>query len=309
MLRRMQQFEPRLEELWAFVRVAELGSLTAAAQRLRIPKSTLSRRLSRLEEGLGAQLLARTTRKLHLTEAGAAYLERVGPALLRIEEAGREAQGHLDTPRGHLRITAPADLSITWLPPLIASFRARHPQVTIEVLVESRFIDLVGEGVDLAVRPAAELQDSGLVARRIAATELALWASRRYLRRKGTPHAPADLTRHALLQLGPPKGSLTLRGPEGQSLTEVRVVASGNDPMFLRELALKDAGIAVLPSLFARAEEGLVRVLPEHGLRPVGLYLVHPAARAVPAKVRIFRDYLTKHAPGSAPFLALLRKW
>ena len=265
--------------------------------------------MSRLEEGLGAQLLARTTRKLHLTEAGAAYLERVGPALLRIEEAGREAQGHLDTPRGHLRITAPADLSITWLPPLIASFRARHPQVTIEVLVESRFIDLVGEGVDLAVRPAAELQDSGLVARRIAATELALWASRRYLRRKGTPHAPADLTRHALLQLGPPKGSLTLRGPEGQSLTEVRVVASGNDPMFLRELALKDAGIAVLPSLFARAEEGLVRVLPEHGLRPVGLYLVHPAARAVPAKVRIFRDYLTKHAPGSAPFLALLRKW
>jgi len=305
----MQQFEPRLDELGAFVRVAELGSLTAAALRLRIPKSTLSRRLSRLEEGLGAQLLARTTRKLHLTEAGVAYLERIGPALARIEEAGREAQGDRDTPRGHLRITAPGDLALTWLPPLVATFRARHPAVTLEVLVEARRMDLVGEGIDLAVRAAAELADSGLVARRIASAELALWASARYLRRKGTPRAPADLARHAIGCLGPPLSRLTLRGPEGSRTTDVRTIVASNEPLFLREVALRDGGIVILPSAFARADEGLTRVLPAHSLRPVGLYLVHPPARVVPAKVRAFRDFLTKHAPDSAPFRALLRKW
>ncbi|WP_394847302.1 LysR family transcriptional regulator [Pendulispora brunnea] len=309
MLHGTQQFFPQLEELEAFVRIAELGSLTAAAQRLRVPKSTLSRRLSRLEEGLGAQLLTRTTRKLHLTEVGAAYLERIAPALAHIDEANREAQGDRDTPRGHLRITAPVDLATTWLPPLIATFCARHPAVTVEVLVEARFMDLVGEGIDLAVRPAAELADSGLVARRISTTDLALWASPRYLRRRSLPRVPADLERHVMAVLGPPIARLTLRGPEGVRHTDVKTAIASNDPIFLRELALKDGGIVILPSLFARADLGLVRVLPDWALRQVGLYLVHPAARVVPAKVRAFRDYLTKHAPDSTAYRALLRRW
>ncbi|WP_394822829.1 LysR family transcriptional regulator [Pendulispora albinea] len=305
----MQQFTPQIEELEAFVRVAELGSLTAAAKRLRVPKSTLSRRLSRLEEGLGTQLLTRTTRKLHLTEVGTAYLEQVAPALARIDEASREAQGDRDIPRGHLRITAPVDLATTWLPPLVAVFRARHPALRIEVLVEARFMDLVGEGVDLAVRPAFELADSGLVARRISSTELALWASPRYLRRHGTPRAPSDLTDHVLAVLGRPIARLTLSGPDGAHTADVQTSIASNDPIFLRELALKDGGIAILPGLFARADRGLARVLPGYCLRPVGLYLVHPAARVVPAKVRVFRDFLAKHAPDSAAYRALLRRW
>src|SRR5262245_12238846 len=143
-----QQRSPPLEDLEAFAHVAETGSFTAAARRMRLPKSTVSRRIARLETELATSLVVRTSRRVSLTEAGAVYLERVGPALRRIAEASQEAREERERPRGHLRVTAPFDVAMWWLAPLVASFRSEQPDVSIEVIVDDRRLDLVAEGID-----------------------------------------------------------------------------------------------------------------------------------------------------------------
>lgn len=302
------QQSPALEDLEAFLRITEAKSLTAAAKRLRLPKSTLSRRLARLEQHLGAQLLVRTTRKLHLTETGSAYLERVAPALSRIEEATRAAREERDSPKGHVRMSAPFDLGTTWLPPLLNAFREKYPEITLEVLLEGRRVDLVGEGIDIALRAAAQLADSSLVARRIASAEIGLWASATYLKKRGTPKTVDDLKKHDVLVLGSPEKRLVLKrqattngededGPASERSIDVRAALSSNEPSFLFEMALEDAGIAMVPGLCATGDTRLVRVLPGWIAGSTGLFVVHAASAVVPAKVRALRDFLAAHSP------------
>jgi DNA-binding transcriptional LysR family regulator len=293
-----QQQSPALEDLEAFVRVAETGSFTAAAKRMRLPKSTISRRIARLEAGLDTALVVRTSRKVGLTEAGAVYLERVAPALSKIDEASRAAREERERPRGHLRVTAPFDVAMVWLAPKIASFRSKHPEVTIEVLVDDRRLDLAAEGIDLAVRAATRLEDSSLVARKIATATLALWASPAYLKKRGTPRSPDDLARHDLIvhRASQERGVLLLHGPGGERAVQVRAAIGSNDFPFVYRLAAEGGGVAVLPSILASAEAPLARVLPDWTLGTSSLYLVHASAQLVPAKVRAFRDHLIEHA-------------
>lgn len=280
--------------------VAETGSFTAAARRMHVPKSTVSRRLARLEAELHVTLVVRTSRRVTLSEAGAAYLEQVAPALARIEEASATTRAGREEPRGHLRVTAPVDLAVSWMPQVVREVRARYPELSIELLVEDRRVDLVAEGIDVALRVAAQLEDSTLVARRLASIELGLWASPRYLKKHGRPKKIEDLAKHELVLPGAmrARGRLTLTGPEGERTIDARASISANDMAFLERVAAEDVGIAVLPSTVSiDARASLEHVLPKYRAGTTSLWCVYPSGRAVPAKVRAFRDFVIEKAP------------
>jgi len=295
-----QPQSPGLEDLAAFVLVAETGSFTAAAKRLRVPKSTVSRRIARLEEDLATALVVRTSRKVVLSEAGAVYLERIAPALARIEEASRSAREERDLPRGHLRVTAPFDVAIGWLASVIPTFRAANPQVSLEVIADDRRLDLVAEGIDLALRAAAQLEDSTLVARKLAVIESGLFASPKYLKKHGHPKKIEDLAKHDMLVMRATQGRarIQLHDQAGvERSVDVSVPITSNDPTFLRSMAILGAGIALLPALHGDGKQQLEPVMPTWTTGGATLYVIYPSARALPAKVRVFRDFLIEHAP------------
>jgi DNA-binding transcriptional LysR family regulator len=287
---------PELEEIVTFLRVAELGSLTEAARRLGLPKSTVSRRLGRLVEKLGVQLLHRTTRRIALTDVGEAYRERVSGAVARLDEAAEAVRERRGTPRGHLRVTAPVDVGVAYLGEVVAEFTRRYRDCTVEVVLTDRTLDLVAEGIDIALRASASMPDSSLVARRVAVMDMRLLASPAYLKRRGEPRSPADLAGHdfVLLRAAQGRGALRLQGPGGEAAAmDVRVPVSGNDLTFSLRAALEGAGIAVLPCLLAapHARDGRLRqVLDGWIAGTAGLYVAHPGARLLSASVRVFRE-------------------
>jgi DNA-binding transcriptional LysR family regulator len=290
---------PDLEEVAAFLRVAEAGSFTAASRRLGLPKSTISRRVARLEEKLGVQLLHRTTRSLALTEAGTVFHERAALALAGLEEATMAVRESQETPRGHLRVTAPYDLSEA-LGSLVVAFVARFPAVTVELMLTDERLDLVAENIDLALRGASVMPDSSLVARRMATMKFTLMASPSYLRRHGKPKSPADLGEHALLMMKTTQGrsKLRLQGAGGEQEVAVRTALAANDFSVLRAAALAGAGIALLPDAQSAAEHRtgrLVRVLPDYTAGEGGLWVMHPASRLLPAKARAFQEFVLEH--------------
>ncbi len=302
MLRSAEQSEaPEIEEVMAFLRVAETGSFTAAGERLGVPKSTVSRRVARLEDKLGVQLLHRTTRSLALTEVGAVFHESAGRALAGLEEATLAAREGRETARGHLRLTAPYDIGAGSLAPIIAAFTREYPEVTVEVVLTDRTLDLVAEGIDLALRGAGALPDSSLVARKLTSLEFHLVASPAYVQRRGQPRTPAELATHdlALLRIGNGRGKLTLRRADGESEElAVRATVSSNGFGFLTAAALAGGYIAMLPDIQAAPElrmGRLVRVMPEYTVGNGNVFLVHPAAKVLPAKARVFRDFLLAH--------------
>jgi DNA-binding transcriptional LysR family regulator len=296
-----QSGAPEIEEVVAFLRVAETGSFTTAGQRLGVPKSTVSRRVARLEDKLGVQLLHRTTRALNLTEAGTLFHERAGRALAGLEEATVAAREGRETPRGHLRITAPNDIGAGSLATIVAGFTREFPEVTVEMVLTDRTLDLVAEGLDLGLRGAAALPDSSLVARKLASSEVYLVASPEYAKARGLPRTPAELGQHdlALMRMNNGRGKLQLHRADGamQELA-VRAAVSANGYAFLHAAALAGGYIATLPDMRALAEihmGRMVRVLPEYTVGTGNVFLVHPAAKVLPAKARAFRDYLLAH--------------
>ncbi len=299
MLQGAEQSEaPEIEEVVAFLRVAETGSFTTAGQRLGVPKSTVSRRIARLEDKLGVSLLHRTTRSINLTEAGTLFQEQAGRALAGLEEATLAVREGRETPRGHLRITAPYDVGAGSLASIVAGFTREYPEVTVEMVLTDRTLDLVAEGLDLGLRGAAALPDSSLVGRKLASLEVFLVASPEYVAARGSPRTPAELAGHdlALLRMTNGRGKLALRGAEGATEElSVRAAVSANGFGFLHAAALAGGYIAMLPDMRALSEihgGRLVRVLPDYTVGAGNVYLVHPAAKVLPAKARAFRDYL-----------------
>jgi DNA-binding transcriptional LysR family regulator len=187
-----------LADIAVFVRVVERGSFTLAADELELSRAVVSKYVSRLEERLGARLLHRTTRRLALTEAGAALFEASRGALERIEEAEGAVAQLQSEPRGRLRVSAPMSFGILHLGPAMADFARLNPRVTLDVRLDDRFVNLVEEGVDVAVRIGA-LTDSSLVARKLASTRVLDCASPAYLAERGEPEAPEDLAAHNCL--------------------------------------------------------------------------------------------------------------
>ncbi|MBL8483492.1 MAG: LysR family transcriptional regulator [Rhodocyclaceae bacterium] len=288
------------DDLLLFARVAEAGSFTRAADRLKLPKSTVSRRVASLEAQLGERLLQRTTRRLALTEFGLALLEHARQVAEQTDAACALAQYRQVEPNGRLRISMPADFASWLLADMLAQFVERHPQVSVDVDLSPRRVDLVAENFDLAVRMGALPEDSGLVARRLCQMNVSLYAGTAYLARHGAPERPDDLSRHAALQLLDQRGervAWTLsNGSEQWTGTPQGMIAVNSVGMQLR-LAQAGAGLALLTDRYvaaAGAQAGLVRVLPAWHAPPVVAWAVLPGRRLMAAKTRAFLDTLVE---------------
>jgi DNA-binding transcriptional LysR family regulator len=279
-----------------FVRVVDESGFTAAARALRLPKSSVSRSVALLEEELGARLLQRSTRKLRLTEAGQAFYERASRGLAGVQEAASAVADLQGLLRGPIKITAPADAGVWLLAPLVARFVADHPAVHIELALTGRMVDLVAEGFDFALR-AGQLADSRLVARRLRAAALGLYASPAYLKQRGTPAKVAELVDHDCVMFRSERGRArwTLAGPDGPETLDVRGPIGADDFTFLQRMVAAGAGIGLLPGFLCQAgvEHGdLVRVLPAYALAAADFHLVYPSARYLPHRAAVFRDFL-----------------
>ena len=293
-----------LNDVAAFVRVADGGGFTAAATVLGVPKSTVSRALSRLEQTLGVRLVQRTSRAISLTDAGRAYYLRVRDAVTGVSEATADVVDLGAEPRGTIRVTAPPDLGQVLLAGVVARFVQQYPQVRVEVLLTSRRVDLVAEGFDLAIRAGA-LSDSSLVARRMGSADMGLFASVGYLKKRGTPATVADLAAHDFVLFRPMPRTVTLRGPTGEETVTVHGPVESDDLLFVQRMAVEGSGIALLPLFYsgceARAErEGLRRVLPAWVVKGSEFAVVSPSARQEPRRVKLFREAIVAEARRSS---------
>lgn len=286
-----------LNRVSAFVRVVQDGSFTAAARALGLPKSSVSRSVAQLEHDLGIRLLQRTTRQIHLTDAGASYFERVSRALGDIGEATTAASDAQSELSGVVRLTAPVDIGIWSLASIIARFVREHPRIRVDVSLTGRVVDLVGEGFDLAVR-AGPMRDSSLIARRVGELQSVAYASPKYLARRGTPHRLEDLVGHDCVLFRSTSGTAkwALRHTDGTARSvDVTGLVASDDLSFVRKAVLAGSGIGVLPTFLcgrAEATGKLVRVLNDWSLDGAVLHVAYPSARFVPQRVVVLREHL-----------------
>lgn len=292
-----------LNDIWVFVEVVEAGSFTAAARKLGLPKSSVSRRVSRLEDRLGVRLLQRTTRSLHLTEVGQRYHAQASRLLRELFEAERQIESQGEGPRGRLRISAPSELAENFLGQLGARFLELHPEMQLEVMVTDRSVDLVEEGVDLALRTGT-VGRSANVARRLFNLDLLLVASPSYLAQRPVGDDVTELEHHDVLLLSNQDEAVwTLSDGEESKCVPVRARMSANHMGTVYEAALSGAGIALLPRTAVEPEIDsgrLVRVLPAWRSPGGSLWAVYPSRRHLAPKVRAFLDFLVALEPAEA---------
>jgi DNA-binding transcriptional LysR family regulator len=284
-----------LNEIVVFARVVQAGSFTAAARVLGMPKSSVSRKVTALEDRVGARLLQRTTRKLGLTDAGRSYYTHAARIVGDLEEA-EQAIGRLHAePQGLVRVTAP--LGFTMLGPIVAEYLAANPKVKLELVCSDRRVDLVEEGFDLAIRASA-LADSSLVARPLGTIRLVLVAAPSYCDRAGTPRAPADLRKHVCLSFGTGAQhawSLQRRDEKLEVRVEPRFVV--NDIDLLAAATRTGLGIACMPDFLCAADlaRGTLRaVLPAWHSAPTPVTALYPTSRHLSPKVSAFIELLRK---------------
>ena len=291
-------------DLLLFARVVDEGSFSRAAERMSLPKSTVSRRVAALEAQLGERLLLRTTRKLTITDFGLAVLEHAHHVVEDVAAATSLAHNRQIEPSGRLRVTMPGDLANLVLAPMLAEFVLRYPAITLEVDLSARFVDLIGENFDVAIRIGDLRDDASLAARHVAAFTGSLFAAPAYVARRGTPSEPEALMEHDTLRIlartGDAMSWMLERGDERwQGIPPGR--ATINSPELLMRMALNGAGITVINDHFAlpylqRGE--LVQVLPDWHLPPVHAWAVFPGRRLMPARTRVFLDALAEKFTG-----------
>lgn len=296
------QLEPN--DLLLFARVVDEGSFSRAAERMGMPKSTLSRRLTALESHLGERLLLRTTRQLTVTDFGHSVLLHAQQVTSEVEATLALAQHRQAEPSGRLRVSMPADFANEVLGPLLADFVAKYPAISLELDLSPRRVDLIGENFDVAVRIGDLPDDASLAARRLAVFSVGLYASPDYLARRGVPPEPEALMEHDALRLlarnGEPARWLLSRAdmrwegtPPGR--------ASANSPELLVRLARSGAGITMLSDHFAepyvRSGE-LVQVLADWSLPAVPAWAVFPGRRLMPTRTRVFLDAMLAEFSG-----------
>ena len=283
-----------LNEIAVFAQVVQAGSFTAAARALRMPKSTVSRKVLELEQRLGARLLQRTTRKLSLTDVGRTYFGYAARAVAELEEAERAVRDLESAPRGLLRVTAPVNFG--FLGPLVAAYLLRHPDVQIELMCTDRVVDMVEERVDVGIR-VGPLADSSLVTRSLGSARRVLVASRSYLKKKGRPALPEELNKHDCLQFGANTGRTSYVLSTDARTVELSVPARliVNDMDILHTAALNGLGIALLP-MFRCVEDlrarRLERLLADWNAPAISIAAVYPTTRHLSPKVKTFVDHL-----------------
>lgn len=291
-----------------FARVVEARSFTRAALKLGVSKSVVSTRISTLEERLGVRLLLRTTRRLSLTADGLSLFEHAQRLVVEADEATASAAGKNSEPRGVLRVNAPATLAELYLAAPIAAYLERYPAVRVELLLADRFVDLVEEGVDVAVRVSARLRDSSLVGRKLCEDRTVVCAAPSYLARRGEPRTPAELLQHDCLHYTLLKVADEWRFRDATGSFSVPIegrfsAASGGT---LREAALAGIGLAVLPYFIVAADvraSRLLTILDEFSFVRLAVQAVYAPTRVLPANVRAFVDLLAAHFK-TPPWLA-----
>ena len=285
-------------DLLIFARVADLGSFSRAADKLKLPKSTVSRHIARLEEHLGERLLLRTTRRLTLTEFGHQLLEHARQVAAEVEAVAALTEHRQAQHRGRLRVSMPSDFANLMLTDALAAFLSMHPAISLELDLSPRRVDLLGENFDVALRMGDLPDDNLLAARRIMDLPIGLYASPAYLAERGEPSAPQDLAQHEAVRLlgrqGDPLGWTLSRGNERwEGVPPGR--AAANSPELLLRMACAGAGIAAVSDHFAsaRVRRGeLRRVLTDWCLPTQTAWAVFPGRRLMPAKTRAFIDML-----------------
>jgi DNA-binding transcriptional LysR family regulator len=293
----------RIASMAAFTKVVGAGSFSGAAREMQVSQASVTKQIQELESWLGARLLNRTTRRLNLTEIGAAFYERSTRILEAVEEA-RNAAGALQTvPRGRLRINAPVSFGLLHLAPVITEFLELHPDISVEMLVNDRVVDLLEGEFDVGVR-IGRLRDSSLIARRIAPIRLAVCAAPAYLATHGVPRTPEDLARHNCLEYTyfESRGEWRLLNSDGE---EIIVPVSGrylaNNADVLRSTALAGGGIILIPTFIVGQDlrtGRLVRLLPDFPPPEQALHALYPPGRHLSAKVRSFVDFLVARFGG-----------
>ena len=293
-----------LESMRVFVRVVELGSFAAAARSLDLSPAMVTKHIGYLERRTGARLLHRTTRQVRVTETGAAYFGRCTGILGDVDAAEAEAGADNQSPRGTLRVTAPTEFGNLHLPPIIADFLDRHPGIDMVLDLSNRSVDIVQEGYDLAIRIAREL-DTSLIGRRIALSRFRLVASPRYLERHGRPDVPGDLAHHRCVTFAVPQPWTTWTfcrdGLSEQVRIAPRVLSTSAEALL--QAARVGVGIGLLPSFVCGrdlAKGELVSLFPDHELGALGIYVLFPHRDLLPARVRLFIDFLTERLGGGA---------
>jgi DNA-binding transcriptional LysR family regulator len=287
----------KLQAMTTFVRVVETGSFTGAARQLGVGQPAVSKTVALLEERLQVRLLVRSTHGLAPTDAGVRFYERARDAIREIDEAELEARGAGAGLSGRLRVCAATTFARLMIVPRLPEFLAAHPSLDIDVILDDRVIDLVSEGVDIALRMGT-LADSSAVARKIATSRRSVVATPRYLERAGTPKAPADLLHHHAVVYSQLSDNWTFRrGSEDVSVAvrgRLRVSAAEG----IRAAVLADMGLAVASDwMFAPelANGAVRRMLPDWSLPPIDLWAVFPTGRLASAKARAFAAFV-EHA-------------
>ena len=287
-----------LYEMSVFSRVVATGSLSAAARDLGVSTAVVSRRLAALEARLGVRLLNRTTRRLALTDEGASYLDACTRILGEIEDADAAAAARRVEPQGVLKVALPASFGHKHIAPLIPPFAARFPKIQLALSLSDRTVNMIEEGYDLAIR-IGELEDSSLAARKLAPNRRVVCASPGYLKLHDAPRTPADLQQHNCLTTNDLHMNWEYKGPDGKR-GSVRVAGhyACDNWEVLREWAMAGLGVALKSTWDVRRqlEEGsLVPLLPGYDFgTDVAIYAIYPHRRYLPAKTRVFIDYLAE---------------
>lgn len=295
-----------ISDIAIFVQVVKTGSFTAAAKRLRLSKSVVSKYVTRLENQLGAQLLNRTTRCLSLTEVGHVFYERSLRGLDEIEAAKNSVLRLQGAPRGTLRINIPMSFGVLHVAPALPEFLSKYPDLTVDMILDDKQVDLVEEGFDLAIR-ISDLPDSSLVARRLGPCHHTVCAAPEYFKRFGIPHSPEDLRQHNTItyqyQTSPKEWRFLT--PEKKY---VSVAVSGsiqmNNSLALRETLLQGAGITLTPTFVVGADiraGKLQPILSNYQVLEHSIYITYPQRRHMSPKVRAFIDFMA-HRIDDTPY-------
>jgi len=297
----------RFQSLTAFAKVVESGSFARAADRLDLSVSAVSRQIGELEAHLGVRLLNRTTRRLSLTESGRTFHERCVQLLADLAEAEEEVGAAAIVPRGTLRITASVSFGVGYLAPAIAEFRRQHPQLRFDVELSDRAIDLVDEGIDLAIR-IGDIGSRVLIARRIGVAQMICCAAPSYLAQHPAPRTPADLAAHPCLTYEYASiGNAWRFSDAGGRVHEVRVSGPvhANSGAMLAALAVAGVGVNLEPDLIVANDVRagrLVTLLPDYRAPTIDINAMYPSRRHLSAKVRSFIDFLAQRFAQAPPW-------
>ncbi|MDO8252270.1 MAG: LysR family transcriptional regulator [Rhodoferax sp.] len=289
----------RFLEMQTFNAVVDAGSFVKAADALDVSKAAVSRYVADLEARLGVRLLQRTTRRLSLTEEGQVFYARSKELLAGVEEAEIEVSSRSAAASGLLRVNAPLTFGIRHLAPLWGVFRTRYPNVTLDVTLADRVVDLVEEGYDVAIR-IATLPSSTLISKRLASTRMVLCASPQYLKLHGVPRQPAELAAHAVISYSywSTKDEWHFDGPQGPVSVKTKPCMHTNNGDTCRAAALAHQGVILQPTFLVGedlAAGTLVELMPEFHSLEMGIYAIYPTRKHVPPKVRALVDFLAGH--------------